>query len=153
MLNLQKFWPRCMRPFFRTKIDVVLILYEQCSWDPAESAKRPTTKQYVDSLKRMNRQLEQRNRFLEARLAQFTSRPMDEGVQRAGLALNISDRASPSSFGGPSSPASTQSEPVFTKTEEQDDIDQILAPTRHLHVRIIRHNYSHRSLIRPISYC
>jgi len=58
---------------------------------------------------------------------------MDEGVQRAGLALNISDRASPSSFGGPSSPASTQSEPVFTKTEEQDDIDQILAPTRHLH--------------------
>jgi hypothetical protein len=87
----------------------------------------------------MNLLLNQRNKFLEARLAQFTSRPVDE-VQRANLALNISDRASPSSFGGPSSPASTQSEPIFTKTEEQDDIDQILAPTRHLHVRIIRHD-------------
>ena len=88
----------------------------------------------------MNRQLEQRNRFLEDRLAQFTSRPVDEGMERADLSLRISDRASPSSYGGPSSPASTQSEPVFTKTEEQDDIDQILAPTRHLHVRIARHN-------------
>ena len=123
-----------MRPFFRTNVDEVLILYEQCSWGP-ESAKRPTTKQYVDSLKRMNRQLDQRNRFLEAQLALYTSRPVGEGVQSAHLALKISDRASPSSF-GPSSPASTQSEPVITKTEEQDDIDQIIAPTRHLHVRI-----------------
>jgi hypothetical protein len=126
-------------PLFRTNIDVVLIHYEQCSWNPQESAKRPTTKQYVDSLKRMNLQLEQRNRFLEARLALYTSRPVDEGVRNADLALKISDRASPSSF-GPSSPASTQSEPVITKTEEQDDIDQIIAPTRHLHVRIVRHN-------------
>jgi hypothetical protein len=88
----------------------------------------------------MNRQLDQRNRFLEARLALYTDRPEDEGVRSANLALKISDRASPSSFGVPSSPASTQSEPVFTKTEEQDDIDQIIAPTRHLHVRIVRHN-------------
>jgi len=87
----------------------------------------------------MNRQLEQRIRFLEAQLAPYTSRPVDEGVRSANLALKISDRASPSSFGGgPSSPASTQSEPVFTKTEEQDDIDQMIAPTRHL--RIVRHN-------------
>lgn len=81
----------------------------------------------------MNRQLDQRNKFLESRLAFYTSRLVDEGVQSAALALNISDRASPSSYGGPSSPASTQSEPVFTKTEEQDDIDQIIAPTQHLH--------------------
>ena len=134
-------------PFCWTNIDVVLINYEQCSWGP-ESAKRPTTKQYVDSLKRMNRQLDQRNRFLEARLAQYTSRPVNEGAQAqsANLALKISDRASPSfraspsSCGGPSSPASTQSEPICPKTEEQDDIDQIIAPTQHLHVRIIRHN-------------
>jgi hypothetical protein len=86
----------------------------------------------------MNLQLNQRNKFLEARLAFYTSRPGDEGVRGADLALNISDRASPSSIGGPPSPASTQSEPVFTKTEEQDDIDQIIAPTRHLHVRIVR---------------
>jgi hypothetical protein len=123
-------------PLFSTSIGVVLIHYEQCSWGP-ESAKRPTTKQYVDSLKRMNLQLNQRNRFLEARLALYTSRPVDERVRSADLALRISDRASPSSLGGPSSPASTQSEPVFTKTEEQDDIDQIIAPTRHLHVRIV----------------
>jgi hypothetical protein len=90
----------------------------------------------------MNRQLDQRNRFLEAQLARYTSRPVDEVVQRGGLALSISDRASPSSFGVPSSPASTQSEPVITKTEEQDDIDQIIAPTRHLHVRIVIHNQS-----------
>lgn len=85
----------------------------------------------------MNRQLDQRNRFLEARLALYTSRPVDERVRSTDLALKISDRTSPSSLGGPSSPASTQSEPVFTKTEEQDDIDQIIAPTRHLHVRIV----------------
>ncbi len=88
----------------------------------------------------MNRQLDLRNRFLEAQLALYTSCPVDEVVQNAGLGLNISDRGSPSSFGVPSSPASTQSEPV--KTEEQDDIDQIIAPTRHLHVRIVLHDRS-----------
>ena len=82
----------------------------------------------------MNKQLIQRNRFLESQLALYTSRPVDDVA--SGLALRISDRGSPSSFGGgPSSPASTQSEPVYVKSEGQDDIDQIIAPTRHLHVR------------------
>jgi hypothetical protein len=85
----------------------------------------------------MNRELDRRNKFLERQLALYVTRPADEVTQNAsGLALSIPDRASPSSFGGRSSPASTQSEPVFPKTEEQDDIDQIIAPTRHLHVRI-----------------
>ena len=122
-------------PFFGTGIDVVLIHHAQCSWGP-ESAKRPTSKQYVDSLRSLNKQLTQRNRFLESQLALYTSRPGNDVA--SSLALRISDRGSPSSFGGaPSSPASTQSEPVYTKTEGQDDIDQIIAPTRHLHVRTL----------------
>lgn len=52
-----------------------------------------------------------------------------------GLGLRIPSRGSPPLFGSPPSPASTQSEPIYLKTEEQDDIDQIIAPTRHLHVR------------------
>jgi hypothetical protein len=54
-----------------------------------------------------------------------------------GLGLRIPSRGSPPLFSaGPPSPASTtQSEPIYLKTEEQDDIDQIIAPTRHLHVR------------------
>ncbi|KAH9989703.1 hypothetical protein BJV74DRAFT_837982 [Russula compacta] len=106
-----------------------------CAWGP-ESAKRPTTKQYVDSLRKMNWQLEQRNKFLEEQLELHKSRQATEVVQNASssLALRIPDRGSPSSFGGRSSPASTQSEPVFLKTEEQDDIDQIISPTRNLHL-------------------
>ncbi|KAH9969716.1 hypothetical protein BC827DRAFT_1262920 [Russula dissimulans] len=100
----------------------------------ATNAKRPTTKQYVDSLKRMHRQLDQRNRFLERQVTVLMSRLAEEGTPNASnLTLRIPDRKSPSSFGR-SSPASTQSEPVFPKTEGQDDIDQIIAPTRHLHL-------------------
>ncbi|KAI9435378.1 hypothetical protein F5148DRAFT_1266632 [Russula earlei] len=86
----------------------------------------------------MNRQLDQRNRFLERQLAVYTSRAADQGTTphgSGGLTLRIPERRSPPScLGGRSSPASTQSEPVLLKTEEQDDIDQIIAPTRHLHL-------------------
>jgi hypothetical protein len=82
----------------------------------------------------MVRQLEQRNKFLERQLALYAPRPAGEMVQNASsLTLRVPSRG-PSPFGGPPSPGSTQSEPVFLKTEEQDDIDQIIAPTRHLHV-------------------
>lgn len=116
-----------------------LIRYGQCTWGP-ESAKRPISKQLVESLRRMNKQLHQRIRFLETQLAQHTSHPVDEVVQSgSSLSLRISDRGSPSSYGGgPSSPASIQSEPVYCKTEPQDvDIDHIIAPTQHLHVRTV----------------
>ncbi|KAI0248581.1 hypothetical protein BJV78DRAFT_785226 [Lactifluus subvellereus] len=104
-----------------------------CSWGP-ESAKKPTTKRYVDSLKNLNRQLELRNKFLERQLALLKPRLATEVPQDTpDLSLSISDRASPSSC-GQSSPISTQSEPAFLKTEEQEDIDQIIAPTRHLHL-------------------
>jgi hypothetical protein len=91
----------------------------------------------------MNKHLDQRNKFLERQLATlYASRPAGAGevvqVQTGpdlGLSLRIPSRGSPPLFGGPPSPASTQSEPIFLKTEEQDDIDQIIAPTRHLHVR------------------
>ncbi|KAH9986615.1 hypothetical protein BJV77DRAFT_950868 [Russula vinacea] len=108
----------------------------ECTWGP-ESAKRPISKQLVESLRRMNKQLHQRIRFLETQLAQHTSHPVDEVVQSgSSLSLRISDRGSPSSYGGgPSSPASIQSEPVYCKTEPQDvDIDHIIAPTQHLHL-------------------
>jgi hypothetical protein len=112
----------------------VLIHYEQCTWGP-ESAKRPTTKSYVDSLKKMNRQLDQRNRFLERQVAVLSTRLAEMGTPPASnLTLTIPDCRSPPSFGR-SSPISTQSEPVFPKTEVQDDIDLIIAPIRHLHVR------------------
>ena len=126
-----------MRTFLRTSIDVVFIHYEQCSWGP-ESAKKPTTKQYVESLRKMNFALEQRNRSLERQLALYaSSRPAGGVVQNHASApgLRIPSRGSTSSFGGPPSPASTQSEPIFLKTEEQDGIDQIIAPTHDLHVR------------------
>jgi hypothetical protein len=84
----------------------------------------------------MNRQLERRVSILEQQLAQYTRRPVEQVAQDAlSLALRIPDQGSPSSYGGQSSPGSTHSEPVFLKTEEQDDIDQIIAPTQHLHVR------------------
>ena len=91
----------------------------------------------------MNRHLDQRNKFLERQLSTLVgSRPAGAGdvVQAQngsdlGLGLRIPSRGSPPLFGGPPSPESTQSEPIYLKTEEQDDIDQIIAPTRHLHVR------------------
>jgi hypothetical protein len=85
----------------------------------------------------MNRVLEQRNKLLERQLALYaSSRPAVDVVQNVSpLGLRIPNRGSTASYSGPSSPASTQSDPVFLKTEEQDDIDQIIAPTRHLHVR------------------
>jgi len=84
----------------------------------------------------MNRHLDQRNKFLERQLATlYGSRPAGAGEVGSVLGLRIPSRGSPPLFGGPPSPASTQSEPIFLKTEEQDDIDQIIAPTRHLHVR------------------
>ena len=86
----------------------------------------------------MNWQLEQRNKFLEGQLELHKPRQATEVVRNASssLTLTIPDRGSPSSsLGGRSSPASTQSEPVFLKTEEQDDIDQIIMPTQLLHVR------------------
>jgi len=82
----------------------------------------------------MVRQLEQRNKFLERQLALYAPRPAGELAQNgSGLTLRVPSRG-PSPFGSPPSPGSTQSEPVFLKTEEQDDIDQIIAPTRHLHL-------------------
>jgi len=109
-------------------------LGHECTWGP-ESAKRPTTKSYVDSLKKMNRQLDQRNRFLERQVAVLAARLAETGTPpTSNLTLTIPDSQPPSSFGR-SSPVSTQSEPVFPKTEVQDDIDLIIAPTRHLHVR------------------
>ncbi|KAH9065320.1 hypothetical protein EDB87DRAFT_1595180 [Lactarius vividus] len=106
----------------------------ECSWGP-ESAKKPTTKQYVDSLKKMNRQLDRRVKILEQQLAHCTRRPVEQVAQDAlSLALRIPDQGSPSSYSGQPSPGSTHSEPVFPKTEEQDDIDQIIAPTQHLHL-------------------
>ncbi|KAI0304328.1 hypothetical protein B0F90DRAFT_1704613 [Multifurca ochricompacta] len=67
----------------------------------------------------MNRHLERRVKILEEQLAFYTSCPVNEVAQNAiGLALSIPDLASPS-FGGHPSPASTQSEPVLPKTEEQ----------------------------------
>ena len=83
--------------------------------------------------------LEQRNRVLERQIALYASTPRPTGdvaQNTPGPSLRIPNRASPpSSFGGPASPSSTQSEPVYLKTEEQDGIDLIIAPTRHLHVR------------------
>lgn len=84
----------------------------------------------------MNRHLDRRVKILEHQLAQCTRRPVEQVAQDVmSLALRIPDQGSPSSYGGHPSPGSTHSEPVFLKTEEQDDIDQIIAPTRHLHVR------------------
>ena len=91
----------------------------------------------------MNQHLEQRNKVLERQLEALYASRAGEVVQvpqngsDLGLGLRIPSRGSPPLFGaGPPSPASTtQSEPIYLKTEEQDDIDQIIAPTRHLHVR------------------
>lgn len=83
----------------------------------------------------MNRQLDRRVKILEQQLAHCTRRTVEQVAQDAiSLALRIPDQGSPSSYGGHPSPGSTHSEPVFPKTEEQDDIDQIIAPTRHLHL-------------------
>ncbi len=88
----------------------------------------------------MNRQLDRRVKILEQQLAHCTRRPVEQVAQDAiNLALRIPDQGSPSSYGGHPSPGSTHSEPVFPKTEEQDDIDQIIAPTQHLHVRNFFH--------------
>jgi hypothetical protein len=90
----------------------------------------------------MNRQLERRVNILEQQLAHCTRRPVEQVHHDAlSLALRIPDQGSPSSYGGHPSPGSTHSEPVFPKTEEQDDIDQIIAPTQHLHVRLPFHTY------------
>jgi len=83
----------------------------------------------------MNRQLERRVNILEQQLAHCTRRPVEHVAHDAlSLALRIPDQGSPSSYGGQPSPGSTHSEPVFPKTEEQDDIDHIIAPTQHLHL-------------------
>jgi hypothetical protein len=78
--------------------------------------------------------LGQRNKDLERQVTMLAARLAETGTPHASnLSLTIPDRRSPSSFGR-SSPVSTQSEPIFPKTEVQDDIDQILAPTQHLHL-------------------
>ncbi len=85
----------------------------------------------------MNLQLGRRVRILEQQLAHYTRRSVEQVAHDAdtiALALRIPDQGSPSPYNGQPSPGSTQSEPVFLKTEEQDDIDQIIAPTQHLHV-------------------
>jgi len=52
----------------------------------------------------MNKQLNQRIRFLESQLSQNTPRRADEvGQSTSGLSLRISDRGSPSSYGALSS--------------------------------------------------
>ena len=90
----------------------------------------------------MNRQLERRVHILEQQLAHCIRRPVEQVAHDAlSLALRIPDQGSPSSYGGHPSPGSTHSEPVFPKTEEQDDIDQIIAPTQHLHVRVPFHTH------------
>ena len=83
----------------------------------------------------MNELLKRRVNILEQQLAHCTRLPVDQVAQDVNVALRIPDQGSPSSYGGHPSPGSTHSEPIFPKTEEQDDIDQIIAPTQRLHVR------------------
>ena len=83
----------------------------------------------------MNELLKRRVNILEQQLAHCTCLPLEQVAQDVNLALRIPDQGSPSSYGGHPSPGSTHSEPIFPKTEEQDDIDQIIAPTQRLHVR------------------
>ncbi|KAI0260216.1 hypothetical protein BC834DRAFT_973601 [Gloeopeniophorella convolvens] len=105
-----------------------------CSWGP-ESAKKPNTKQYVDSLKNMNKLLENRVKVLEERLSRCTSQSYSEPAPEISAPpLRIPDRASPySSDGYTLSPVSSHSGSIAVKTEEQEDAEleqRICAPTQ-----------------------
>ncbi|KAI0051397.1 hypothetical protein FA95DRAFT_1554474 [Auriscalpium vulgare] len=101
----------------------------ECTWGP-ESAKRPNTKQYVDSLKSMVRQLDKRNKMLQERLQEVT-----KGTAKDHIVPDFTNYAELDTLvaDGSSERGSPSSDDML-KTEEPEDaeIEQLCAPTHHL---------------------
>ncbi|KAI0056567.1 hypothetical protein BV25DRAFT_1920908 [Artomyces pyxidatus] len=109
-------------------------LDNECSWGP-ESAKRSINKQYVDSLKALVRQLDKRVKVQQSHIAALHAAGGSKGDVSPLPDIPHLDEHLADDRDDEQERGSPGSDETLVKAEEQEDadIEQLIAPTRHLH--------------------